>query len=120
MPAPFVPPTCFCRGRLTRWHKDKGRGLILPGQLGNVSWVDETFKIVAKREMLLKICPRAAWQEHWGCGMEGAGEQLSGQRAHQRLLSTLAKFPRCLRATLCFLSGYCRYETTLELNCEGP
>lgn len=48
------------------------------------------------------------------------GEQLSGQRAHQRLLSTLAKFPGCLRATLCFLSGYCRYETTSELNREGP
>lgn len=75
---------------------------------------------VGKTELLLKIPPCIACWEHLGYGMERVGEQLSGQRAHQRLLSTLAKFPGCLRATLCFLSGYCRYETTSELNREGP
>lgn len=75
---------------------------------------------IGKTELLLKISPCVAWWEHLGYGMEGAGEQLSGQHARQRLLSTLAKFPGCLRATLCFLSGYRRYETTFELNREGP
>lgn len=75
---------------------------------------------VGETELLLKIPPCIARWEHLGYGMERVGEQLSGQHAHQRLLSTLAKFPGCLRATLCFLSGYCRYETTSELNREGP
>ena len=44
MPIPFVPHTCFFLGSLTTWHKDSGRGLILPGQLRSISWVDETFK----------------------------------------------------------------------------
>lgn len=64
---------------------------------------------VGETELLLKISPCVARWEYLGYGMERA-----------RLLSSLAKFPGCLRATLCFLSGYCRYETTSELNREGP
>lgn len=44
MPVPFVPQTCFFLGSLTAWHKDSGRGLILPGQFRSISWVDGTFK----------------------------------------------------------------------------
>lgn len=44
MPIPFVPHTCFFLGSLATWHKDSGRGLILPGQLRSISWVDGTFK----------------------------------------------------------------------------
>lgn len=120
MPVPFVPRTCFFLGSLTTWHKDSGRRLILPGQLSSISWVDETFKSREDRAASENLSLHIAWWEHLGYGIERAGEPLSGQHAHQRLLSTLAKFPGCLRATLCFLSGYCRYETTSELNREGP
>lgn len=43
-PFPLSHIPFFFLGSLTTWHKDSGRGLILPGQLRSISWVDETFK----------------------------------------------------------------------------
>lgn len=101
-PIPFVPHPCLFLGGLTAWHEGSGRGLILPGRPRSVSWVGETWR---RRQY------RAAAGSLSLCGTVGAlgrSGRAAFQAAHTHwwLLPTLARFPGCLKATLCFLSGY--------------
>lgn len=102
VPIPFVPHPCLFLGGLTTWHKDSGRGLILPEQLRSISWVGETFRRRQDRAASGNL------SLHGTVGALGKSGRAAFQAAHthQWLLSTLAKFPGCLTATLCFLSGY--------------
>lgn len=114
MPVPFFALVALPRGTRTAGEHSSYTG----GSGAVPRWM--RLSKAGETELLLEISPCVAQQEQLGYVTGRAGEPLCGQHTCHQLLSTFAKFLGCLRATLCFLSECCRYETTSELNREGP